>query len=39
LTAYILAVLHVEELLENLRRRKGMVDEVLHSNLMQLFNM
>jgi hypothetical protein len=37
--AYIFAVLHVEELEENLRRRKDIVDEVLRSNLKQLVDM
>jgi hypothetical protein len=39
MTACIFAVLHVEELQENIRRRKDVVDDVLHSNLKQLVDM
>jgi hypothetical protein len=36
MSAYIFVDLHVEKLLENLRRRKSVVDDVLHRNWKQL---
>jgi hypothetical protein len=38
MAASIFAELHVEESLENPRPKKCVVDEVLYSNLKQLFN-
>jgi hypothetical protein len=37
--SYIIVVLNAYELLENLRLRKYIVDEIAHSNLKQLVDM